>query len=246
MTQMGPETAEDLEPIEGLLGVPFPQVFDFVEDAAVGASIGEDGAWVGVAGEVTDEEVASDRLQRVLGIVGAMASRDDSGIEVTEADVDGTTVTTITLPEEATEDMQVGGMPFAVESLSIAISDGTLLFGTGDFVTDALASDGSASLASSEGYTSAVGDVDAEPRPRLRRHRRGHDHARSAALLRHGRLGRRVAVGRWPRPVRRGRHGGRLGHLGAPHPLRGLSASERLYHAPGAARWRPASPARSA
>ena len=120
MTQMGPETAEDLEPIEGLLGVPFPQVFDFVEDAAIGASIGEDGAWVGVAGEVTDEEVASDRLQRVLGIVGAMASRDDAGIEVTEADVDGTTVTTITLPEEATEDMQVGGMPFAVESVSIA------------------------------------------------------------------------------------------------------------------------------
>jgi hypothetical protein len=133
-------------------------VFDFVEDAAVGASIGEDGAWVGVAGEVTDEDVASDRLQRVLGIVGAMASRDDSGIEITEADVDGTTVTTITLPEEATEDMQVGGMPFAVGSLSIAISDGTLLFGTGDFVKDALTSDGSASLASSEGYTSAVGD----------------------------------------------------------------------------------------
>ena len=183
----------------------------------------------------------------LLGIVGAMASQDDAGIEVTEADVDGTTVTTITLPEEATEDMQVGGMPFAVESLSIAdqrwhaaVRHGRLRDGRARLRRQRLARiERGLHRRPSATSTPNLGLVYADIGG-------AHDHARSAALIRHGRLGRHVALGRWPRPVRRGRHGGRLGHLGPPDPLRGLSASERLYHAPGAASRRPASRARSA
>jgi hypothetical protein len=156
MTQMGPDDSEDLESLEGLLGVPLPQAFAFVEDAAFGAAIDEGGLWLGVAGELTDPEVASDRIERLLGFVGLLASQADADIEITDADVNGTTVTTITLPAQAGEDMEAFGMPLSIESLSLAIDGSTLLFGTGDFVTDALSSAGTDSLATSEGYTSAL------------------------------------------------------------------------------------------
>ena len=82
-------------------------------------------------------------------------------IEVTEADVDGTTVTTITLPEEADAmTCRSAACPFAVESVSIAISDGTLLFGTGDFVTTR-SRPTRASLARTRANASAVGELDA-------------------------------------------------------------------------------------
>jgi hypothetical protein len=156
MAQVPPEGAEDIEGLEGLLGVPLPQALDFVEDAALGGAIDEGGIWIGVAGEVTDEEVANDRLERLLGLIGMLASQSDEGIEITEADVAGTTVTTITLPSEAGDDAEMFGLPLDVGSLSVAIDDGTLLFGTGDFVTDALEGDGTDSLATTEGYTSAL------------------------------------------------------------------------------------------
>jgi hypothetical protein len=155
MAQMGPDDRKDLDSIEGLLGVPLPQAFDFVADAAVGLSIDDSGLSIGAAGIVNDPEVASDRLQRLLGLVGLLASQSDAGVDVTEADVNGTTVTTIKLPT-GDDGIEAMGMPLGIGSLSLALDGDTLLFGTGDFVTDALASDGSSSLATNEGYTSAI------------------------------------------------------------------------------------------
>jgi hypothetical protein len=151
MTMMPPESLEEIEPLEGVLGVPLPQVLDFIEDAAIGGSIDEGGLWLGIAGEVTDEEVADERLERLLGLIGLMAAGDDAELDIEESEVAGTTVTTITLPAETSAmGVRVG------DTLSLAIADGVLLVGTGDFVTDALTADPATSLATSEGYASAV------------------------------------------------------------------------------------------
>jgi hypothetical protein len=50
-------------------------------------------------------------------------------------------------------------MPFDIgQTISLAVADGELLIGTGDFVANAISGDPSASLGASAGYTDAVGE----------------------------------------------------------------------------------------
>jgi hypothetical protein len=156
-TTMGVEASEELEPIEDALRVPLPQLLDFVDDAAMGGSVTSDGLWLGVAGEVNDPAAAAERLDRILTLVSLATSSEDAEVTISESDIDGTTVTTITLPP----DVEMGSMSIG-DSVSVALSDdGRLLLGTGDFVTEALTSDGTDSLGTSERYTTALGDATA-------------------------------------------------------------------------------------
>jgi hypothetical protein len=149
-----------MAPIEDMLGAPLSSFLDFVSDASVGAAISSDGLWLGIAAEVTDEEVASDRVERILSIVrlfgAGMAGEDGPSISVDEVEIAGTDVTTITLPVE-----EIAGdeLPITLpDTISVAISDGTLLIGLGDFVETALTQAETDSLAASAGYVDALGD----------------------------------------------------------------------------------------
>ena len=86
---MDEQTAADMAPLEDMLGVPLPELLDFVSDAGVGAGLTSDGLWLGIAAEVTDEELADDRVERILSIVRLLAA-GLGGEDVPEISVDET------------------------------------------------------------------------------------------------------------------------------------------------------------
>jgi hypothetical protein len=99
-------------------------------------------------------------VERILSIVrlfgAGMAGDDGPSISVDEVEIAGTDVTTITLPVE-----EIAGdeLPITLpDTISVAISDGTLLIGLGDFVETALTQAETDSLAASAGYVDALGD----------------------------------------------------------------------------------------
>jgi hypothetical protein len=157
---MDEETAAQMAPLEDMLGAPLPELLDFVSDAGVGASLSSDGLSVGIAAEVTDETVAQDRVERILSIVrllgAGLGGSDATPITVDEQEIAGTTVTVITLP---IQEALGGQLPVTIpETLSVAVADGTLLIGLGDFVETALTQSATDSLAASTGYVEALGD----------------------------------------------------------------------------------------
>lgn len=158
LAMLDEETAAGLAPIEDILGTPLPTLLDFVSDAGVGVGLSSDGLWLGIAAEVTDEEIASERLERILGVIrligAGMTDDTESGISVATETIGDAEVTVITAPlEEATG----GALPFAIgDTISVSISDGTLLIGNGDFVANALTQAPADSLGESAGYTDAL------------------------------------------------------------------------------------------
>lgn len=160
LATMDEQAAADMAPLEDMFGVPLPELLDFVSDASVGASLSSDGLWLGIAAEVTDEELADDRVERILSIVrllgAGMGGEDAPEISVDETVIGDTDVTTITLP---IEEIAGGQLPVSIpDTLSVAISDGTLLIGLGDFVENALTQTEADSLAASPGYVDALGE----------------------------------------------------------------------------------------
>ena len=159
VASMDEQTAAQMAPMEDMFGAPLPSLLDFVSDAAVGASITSDGLALGIAGEITDEDVATERVERILSFVrllaAGMGGEDVPAIGMDESTVDGVTVTTITLPiDEATG----GELPINIpQTLSVAVANGTLLIGFGDFVETALTIGEADSLAANAGYVDALG-----------------------------------------------------------------------------------------
>lgn len=152
---MEEDAMEQVAPIESMLGEPLPTFLDFVADAGVGAGLSSDGLWLGIAAEVTDEEVAAERVERIMSIVRLLGSGADAGIAIDETTVGDTEVTVVTVPLDAA--MASSGLPISVgDTISIAIDDGTLLIGTGDFVESALTGNSAGSLGASAGYTDAL------------------------------------------------------------------------------------------
>ena len=146
-------------PITGLLGgVPLPEFLDFVGDAGVGAGLSSDGLWLGMAGEVTDEAVAAERVSNITTLIQLFGGdAAETGISVETEMVGDVEVTSIMLPLD--EMLAGSGLPITLgNSISLAVDDGYLLLGLGDFVQSALAGDAAASLGASPGYLDAVGE----------------------------------------------------------------------------------------
>jgi hypothetical protein len=143
-----------LAQIEALLGTGLEDYLSWVEDVAIGASLGTTGPSVGIVATVTDEETAQKRIDSLLSLIRMIsATADPSPVELTTEEVDGTTVTTIALTDAAGSSAM--GLPIEPK-LSIAIGDGHLYLGLGDFAKDAVARDPADSLAATPGYTKAL------------------------------------------------------------------------------------------
>lgn len=142
-----------LAQIEALLGTGLENYLEWVEDLAVGGSLGIAGPSVGLAATVTDEAVGQQRVNSLLTLVRAIsATADPSPVEISQEEIAGVTVTTITLTESSG---MTGDLP-VVPEISIAVGDGHLYLGLGDFAAQALTRDAADSLASAAGFTRAV------------------------------------------------------------------------------------------
>jgi hypothetical protein len=154
-TQMTEEDLAELQQVEQVLGSPLESYLDFLEDMAIGVGPGPSGISLGTIATVTDEVEAQRRVDRLAGLV-ALTAGPDSGIVVTESEVNGINVTTIAVDPAS--------MPRAFDvpiepSVSFGTGDGLLFLGTGDFVTQAIQRQEADSLAASERFSSAVAAV---------------------------------------------------------------------------------------
>jgi len=145
-------------PVTMMLGVPLPEFLDFVVDAGVGAGMSSDGLWLGIAGEVSDQVVAEDRVDNLISLIKLFGGDPaETGINVTTEMIADVEVTNVSVP---LEDMTAEtGLPIDLgDSISVAVADDVLLIGLGDFVQAALSGDGTDSLGASAGYIDALGD----------------------------------------------------------------------------------------
>ena len=144
-----PKGTQQISGIEQQFGAKLEKLFDFVQDGAVG--IGFDGQRLsaGIVATLSDPAVGARRVQVLLGLLqlsGALPA------DITTADVNGTTVTTITMQPSANIP---ANLPFD-PSVSIAVADGHLYIGLGDFAATAMAQDPATSLATDARYSTAV------------------------------------------------------------------------------------------
>jgi hypothetical protein len=160
LASMDEEAAAELAPFEDMLGASLPKFLDFIADASIGAALSSDGIWLGIAAEVTDEDAAAKRVERILSLIrllaSGMGSDTESGVSVDTEMIAGTEVTVITLPIEGAA--AEAGLPFDIgQTISVAVDEGMLLIGLGDFVETALTQAAPDSLAASVGYSDAIG-----------------------------------------------------------------------------------------
>jgi hypothetical protein len=144
--------------IEALLGTGLEDYLEWVQDIGVGVSLGSAGApSVGLAATVTDAATGQTRIDSLLTLIRAIsASADPSPVEITSEDVNGVTVTSIALTDAATARM--GRLPVEPR-ITLALDEGHLYLGLGDFAKDALTREAADSLASAPGYTKALNAV---------------------------------------------------------------------------------------
>ena len=148
-------------PFTDMLGVPLPELMDFVGDASFGVGLSSDGLWFGMAGDLNDPAAGAERVSNLLTVLRlfTMQAAEEGGIAIETETVGEVEVTNITLPLD--EMLAEEGVPLSLgDTVSVAVTDDTLLLGLGDFVQSALLSDGSDSLGTSAGYVDALaGDV---------------------------------------------------------------------------------------
>ncbi len=144
-----PKGSQQLAEIERQFGSTLDKVLDFAEDGAVGVGFDGQQLSAGVVVTLKDQAVAERRLQTLLGLL--RLSGGSLPADITSADVNGTSVTTITLKPEAAPP----NLPFDA-AVSVAIADGHLYLGLGDFATTAIAQDPATSLATSPRYSAAL------------------------------------------------------------------------------------------
>lgn len=160
LATMDEDAAAELAPFEDMLGSSLPEFLDFMADAGIGAAISSDGLWLGIAAEVTDDDIAAKRVERVLSIIrlfaSGMGSETETGVSVDTETIGDTEVTVITLPIE--DVAAEAGLPFEIDqTISVAVDDGRLLIGLGEFVETALTQTEADSLKASAGYVDALG-----------------------------------------------------------------------------------------
>ena len=146
-------SAASLQQVQGLLGTSLGNFFDFTQDGAL--MIADDGTTLsaGSVATLTDEAAGTKRLQVLLSLLAMFGSGASSPVAVSTEQVNGTTVTTITLDSSA--GLLPANLPFP-SALSVAIADGHMYVGVGDFAKTAISQDPTTSLASNPRYAAAV------------------------------------------------------------------------------------------
>jgi hypothetical protein len=143
---MGPQ-------LETLLGTPPHEFLDFLDDAAVAVTADGDSFSGGLVATLKDEQVARERLQRLVGVIRTWAAFETAPLTVSEEQYGGETLVVIK-PTVGSGSMP--GLGSVLPALSFTFTDGLLVLGMDDFVRGVLDADPAAGLASNEGYRAAL------------------------------------------------------------------------------------------
>jgi len=155
-----PDAADEIRQMESALGADLEELVSWIDDGAmaIGATGGE--PWAGLVLVPNDMAAAQRRLGQLGTFAGLAALDPSSGLAVSEEDVDGVSVTTITWTDpnafpDAGMDM---GMPtFGGLVVEYAVTDDRAVVGFGDaFVRRALALGAGEALAAEARYADAV------------------------------------------------------------------------------------------
>ena len=148
----GDTTTPDVSALfQQLLGSSPSDYFDFIVDAGLAVTIDGQGApGGGIVATVDDETVARQHVERLLGLVNAFGALGSGDVTTQQVDHNGVSVTVITLPV-TTPDAAISSPEF-----SVAVANGRLYLGMGDFVVDALDRGAGDSLAASAAYQKAI------------------------------------------------------------------------------------------
>jgi hypothetical protein len=140
----------DLSGFQGLLGTPIQSYFDFIID--IGASVSFDGENVsaGVVATVDDSALATARVERLLTLARSLM-QFGGGVTFTEQQHGDVTITVIGFEGDGG-----AGGPGGIGGVSVAVANGRLYVGMGDFVVDALDRTRAASLAARPEFQSGV------------------------------------------------------------------------------------------
>jgi hypothetical protein len=140
-----------LTQIEKLLGTKVEDYGSFITDVGISASFdGKKFHWGLVAG-VDNDDTAKTRVTALLGYLKLGSTLGGLPVTVTEAPVNGVTVTTITLNDVP----QTASLPID-QSISVAVNAGHLYIGGGDFASTAMTRAAADSLASNQRFSTAV------------------------------------------------------------------------------------------
>jgi hypothetical protein len=153
--------ADTLTQVETFLGAKLEDELSFVQDVGIGGSYSNGKLHVGLAATVTDEALAKQRVQTLTGAVRTLAAfgGGSDAITVTDSSVAGATVTTIDFSGMLKSNGGTGSVAQQLpidSSISVAVANGQLLLGTGDFVSQALQRQSGDSLAGNQRYSSAI------------------------------------------------------------------------------------------
>jgi hypothetical protein len=152
-----PDGAAGIDTAESVLGAELEELVAWVGDGAL--AIGWDGEqpYGGLVLEATDVDAAQRRLDQLATFAGLAAMDPSTGITIEEAEVAGTTVTTITWSDASTE-----MVPMSIAGLAVqyAVTGDRVVVGVGDrFVGRVLELDAGTSLAADARYADAVASL---------------------------------------------------------------------------------------
>jgi hypothetical protein len=142
---------------EQFLGSKPEDYLDFVQDAGLGITYDNDKVGGGLVATVDDEATATARVAKIVSLLKLLGGGFGGGsggqtISTSDADHNGTKVTTITVSAPAV-DGATSAQPLSVQ---VAVANGRMYLGYGTFVTDSLDRSAADSLASNDKYQQAI------------------------------------------------------------------------------------------
>ncbi|MDL2334571.1 MAG: DUF3352 domain-containing protein [Chloroflexota bacterium] len=137
----------DLSSLGNLLGSPPQEFFDFIVDASVSVSGTSAKPDFGLVASVDDMAIASARIEKVTALLQTL-SQFGGGVTFTDEEHGAATVTVITFSAPGTQG--------SATTLAMSLSNGRLLLGTHDFVTNTLDRTRDQSLAARPEYQAAL------------------------------------------------------------------------------------------
>ena len=162
LAQLADEDPDDggmLPQLETLLGTPPDEFLDFLDDAAVAVTADDDSFSGGLVATLKDEQVARERLQRLVGVIRTWAAFETAPLTVSEEQYGGETLVVI---KPTVRSGSMPGLGSVLPALSFTFTDGLLVLGMDDFVRGVLDADPAAGLASNEGYRAALAAAGAD------------------------------------------------------------------------------------